>query len=566
MATTTNPAPVTPATAQNAHAQDEIQLTATRLSVVTVRGITYQFTVTGSISDKRCDELVKNHIEFLLTASGKNSFDSIKSVIKPNAAAATTQDRFTVESSQVKYQSKKGRVKEKDVIEKYVKPLRSNQTSCSPETRQKISSFWEATQQSLIELTSGAPSPAQPTPQAPQNASPHSPAQLLDAPAAQPAAPVPAAPAAANPAPAAIQQNVQRPRSIITPYVNRAKKMPNPVGGPAENKVDLALAKQLAALPNVKFHGKRPLEIANTLRNEYLGYINEQKEDYIAGTKFTEIFENLQKAHRSDNATLMAACDRVFSATLGSSLGYTNINGNQLNALMSNTTPQGITRQNKLDLIKIHDAYVKSGGFLNENSFLEAFVKIHDPVSNPDKFEVIVVNSNNTENLGSYLCDDNPSRPTTKLPVTENNCAFLCVDDQSRYQSIPRQSRDFRPIGRPIAASPTNDVSADLERLVDLYDNQDTYNNLSLKTYIEGSFAQNYPQAYNRIKRFIYEHDRINNVNRNIINGFNNQNYGQLALNAITPDDLANLLMNNKEQVLAVGRDENALRDGQPVA
>lgn len=565
----TNPIPL------NAPVPGQIELTARRLSVVTVRGVSYEFSITGSISDRRCDELVKNHIEFLLTASKRDSFDKINSVIKKTDSTLDSSERFKVESSHVEYRSRKGKIKNVDAWDKYVKPMREKTGDHSQATIQKASRFWQATQDSLVELTSGAANPAEtPTTPIPTSLDSEDPAPQNIDPVNSTAPSAPSlegpedhsAPSPANP------PLVERPRTITTPYVNRAKRMQiDPRTPPNQLQVDYALATQLSKMPNTnggvsQYNGQYPLHIKKDLRNKYVKHINDHKSDYLKEPKFTEIFDNLKNALLKDNQNLKNACNKLHSPNW-QFFGYTNINESQLRALLTN--PVGVlTSDQKNGLINIHNEYVKDGLYLNESSFLDAFVKIHNPESSPDMFEVVVINPANPEK--AYLCANNPSS-ANNLPISEESCAFLYVDSQGRYQSISREKTTL-PLGLSLTnpsipgdGNDNRDVSNELQTLIDLYD---TYDDNSIKNYIFGidSYAHaanlhnNYPQAFERLKYFIYRHDsESNNVNANIASGLNNPDYGLEALKAMTADVLANFLMTNRAKILAVGQNKHAV-------
>ena len=465
--------PAVPPAVPAAPAQDQIEFTATRLSVVTVRGVSYQFSVTGSISGKRCDELVRNHIELLLTASGKNSFDSIKSVIKPGSIGSPT--RFTVESNQVEYLSKKGAKKKKDAWQKYVVPMQNNSQG-SPEIREKVSRFWEASQRSFVELTSGAPSPAElAAPQvnpAQAHQSPHSPAQLVEPVNGGPS-PVqmgpqqPIQPAAAIPVPPANNGEDQ----FITAYRNAAQaqmRLP-PV------KVDEALAHQISQMAlgqdtqgDKDYKGKTIQEIKRTLRKKYIDYININSAEYSSArqpTKFLEILENLRNALKAEKGLLTQACNNCNSNDLGNYFSKTNISFEILETLLfeqpaqNNNNPRSPLeifnefRANDINgLIKIHAEYINiNGTCLNENSFLEAFVKIHNRQgdSNPNMFQVLVV-TNSPDTTPRHLC------PRDRGNIFENRCALLFRDATGGYRSLVRRQRASVATSTSGAATPNS--------------------------------------------------------------------------------------------------------------
>src|SRR5262245_12917171 len=109
-------------------------------SEVTVRGVRYAFTIDAdpSIANKRWDELVKNHIEYLLTVSGRSSFESVTSTFKKNDTP-NPPEPFSLEKSDVTYVTASGKHKKKDAKATYL----SRPTF--KETKVKVDTYWRAT-------------------------------------------------------------------------------------------------------------------------------------------------------------------------------------------------------------------------------------------------------------------------------------------------------------------------------------------------------------------------------------------------------------------------------------
>ncbi|GEM_PF-3936739 len=515
MATPTPPVP-TPAPTPSG----QIELVARRLSIVTVRGVSYEFTINGCISDKRCDELVKNHIQYLLIASGRDSFDSIKSTLKKNNDLSS--EPFSLEKSEVTYLTKSGKQKTKDANTTFL-------ANVPAETKEKVQRFWESTQGALVELTSGASAPLPLTPQPPANPPP---TPLND----------PANPDPANPAPP-IRQPSTSP-TVLTPYKNRAKRLPATT---AFGQADVALVAQLQAMSD-KYKGKPPAKVALELRKEYVNHIEANRDDFLKEPKFKEIMANLVNAFTKDNDKLMHQCGILSAKTFGN----TDINRAQLTTLLSQHALPPTQAQQK-DLIKIHNAYVLDNGLLNTNSFVEAFVKIHDPVKNPDQFEVVLIDQDNKSKL--YQCRGNSS---TTLPIIEGRCAFLCVNEHGLCASIPRGRKAlFNAVATPLVPASITDTEDKnyevLEALVDLYD---TYDEASIHQYVlaDIGFRARHSHAFDRLKGFIYKRD-VKDARPGA--DFSDVDYGGTRLAQLSAAELASLLKTNRDNILKLADDEN---------
>lgn len=524
----------------------QIEMTARRLSVVTVRGVNYEFSITGSISDKRCDELVKNHIELLLAASKRDSFDTIKSVIKKNDLATTNNGAspFILESSEVTYLSKKGKVKKEDAVKSYINPISNNPQTVSPETVTKVNKFWNATQQSLVDLTSGAPDPVQSAPLSPASQNT--------------ALQTPANPATSNP------PIVESPRNIITTYKNRAKKMGNPPNTSEQSQVQYALASQLyeAKYPNnagrsdEKIREKQGLLIGN-----YKIHIEKNFDLYCQTGNFSEILKDI-RANLKKNPVLIK---EIFNSVKSAFLSPLKISEDQFEELLNASnfdtfiTTMSLDKENIYKgMMKIYTSCVEKGLPISEKLFLNSFISTQQIQG--FLLNVFVISPDGAERAYKWINDSNPI-------TDDKRCLFLYVDEQGRYQSIPR-SRSASHVTETLTNAPiaddgnkNRDTSIELGLLIDLYD---CYERTPVKNYILGRFATDYPQAFERLKHFIWLNDCKKwddnpNHTGNRPGSNNDLAYGDRTLRAMNADDLEALLTSNRAKILAVGRNKGTV-------
>lgn len=566
MTATTVPTAQAQGSAQaQAQGQGQIDLVARRLSVVTVRGISYEFSIQGSISDKRCDELVKNHIQYLLTASGRDSFDTITSTLRKNNDP--TAEPFSIEKCDVTYVKKDGKQKTCNAKTKYIDRLNRSGYG-NNETKAKAEEYWRKTQDQLATLTSGVSEPYELQNQQPVNSNPASSApaaapvnSLNPAPVANPSsstAPVVSAAPVNNPnqAPALPRRPAKTPHSIVKTYTNRLKRTRLP-----PVTVSYALASQLSEMPSSSYPRESSVDTINKeLRKKYVNHIEKNQANYLEDNKFKKvIMTNLMNAYNNPTTkeALKSVCQQLNSAWLD----RINIGINDLNVLLS---PQGSSVRDptkKQELLRIHNEFFQKDSALNVNldteSFVEAFVSSHKG----GRHEVVVINEKYKAKLSR--CEGNNSSDTP-INNSDDNCAFLFIDANDKCHSIPRRKRCFS-ITDKIAPDPIENVESNncevLRNLIDLYD---TFEQNSIHSYFSGTglfettdnFKKTYSKAFGTLTLFMYELDKqLERPGKDL--DFRDTTYGEKRLKQLSPKAFATLLKDYRDDILKFATNKN---------